>query len=370
MNSPEQSVSPVTLALISSVCLVVSALLAQFDLGGIWLWAWVGLSVVSLFLIAGIQVNGQEKHEVEVTPHDTFAQEREALELTISSVKKENAEISQEHAMYQGVLDMIPDWVYVKDKEHRYIYANKSFLKAIPALKIGQSDDLFMPADFCRKIWEDERIVINQGRPIIDVEEQGGDAWYSTTKIQWLDGNVKGPAGIIGVTRNVTEAVNNRLAVHNHSLVIEQKIDRIHEIKTDTGTVQTSTSDCSEIVSKMTEIIEEISNKNQNIESALELIKGLASQSKMLSINAAIEAAKAGDTGKGFGVVAHEVRELAERSESAVIEIEAAIKSSSVVISSGTGAMQATKDSFDKIFSEVDSISNKLDVLTVELNQA
>ncbi|EWH10717.1 Methyl-accepting chemotaxis protein [Catenovulum agarivorans DS-2] len=289
------------------------------------------------------------------------------LEQEISNYKHQLSQASQNEQLYRSVLDLIPDWIYVKDTQHNYLFANRSFMHALPKLEIGASDDKIMPADFCEKIWRDEQHVIKTGQPIKDVEEQAGDTWYSTTKVQWNDAESKQTKGIIGVTRNVTEAVNNRLRVEENAQLIQKKIARVYEIQEDTAKVKQGANDCSGVVDKMTEIIKQINDGNEKIESTVVLIKGLASQSKLLSINAAIEAAKAGDSGRGFGVVAHEVRELAERSEQAVTEIQAAIDASSIVIKSGTGTMHDTNKAFSVSIKQIEGISESLNGLSDEL---
>ena len=74
------------------------------------------------------------------------------------------------------------------------------------------------------------------------------------------------------------------------------------------------------------EISNELTNKTNKVISIIDIIKGISSKTNLLALNAAIEAARAGEMGKGFSVVAEEVRKLAEQSQIASEEVDSIIR--------------------------------------------
>jgi len=123
-------------------------------------------------------------------------------------------------------------------------------------------------------------------------------------------------------------------------------------------------------------IINQLSNDSQKIDSILEVITAISEQTNLLALNAAIEAARAGEAGRGFAVVADEVRNLASKTGSSASEIHSMIKQLQDTANLAVEAMQKgnelsnnCKERADQTGEVLRMISAKLDSVTDSSHQ-
>lgn len=167
--------------------------------------------------------------------------------------------------------------------------------------------------------------------------------------------------------------VNTMIHHSEYALDNIKKLDRITEV----------TTEAIDVVSA------QISQTNESavrINKMVEIIKSMAAQTNLLSLNASIESARAGEAGRGFAVVAEEIRKLAEESSSSAADIEVTVKelTSNAEISTGKmrevtdnvsqqqSQLKETREAFDYLYNEisvVESVAKAINMQTRQLDQ-
>jgi methyl-accepting chemotaxis protein len=147
---------------------------------------------------------------------------------------------------------------------------------------------------------------------------------------------------------SITEMSANLQQLGQNIKVMSEHFDSITSV----------TNEGAEAVQQSVSTMAEIKTSSEKIENIVNVITEIAKQTNLLSLNAAIEAAKAGEQGKGFAVVAEEVRKLAERAASAAQEIGQLIFNSSSQVEQGEQIIQKAGKALENILTQVSETSD------------
>ncbi|WP_294966767.1 methyl-accepting chemotaxis protein [Sulfurimonas sp.] len=131
---------------------------------------------------------------------------------------------------------------------------------------------------------------------------------------------------------------------------IENVVKDLSKVNTEVVSLATSLQDSTLREIELSDKLQIVSNNTKDVKDILSVIDDIADQTNLLALNAAIEAARAGEHGRGFAVVADEVRKLAERTQKSLAEINATIN---VVVQSITD-----------VSSEMNNNTNKMEKIT------
>ena len=127
--------------------------------------------------------------------------------------------------------------------------------------------------------------------------------------------------------------------------------------------VNQSMADLSKDVNTALHCSSELENSSENIASVLDVIRSIADQTNLLALNAAIEAARAGEQGRGFAVVADEVRTLASRTQQSTNHIQQMILNLQSRVNEASGAITSGKANADRtteLFGRADEVFRQL----------
>jgi methyl-accepting chemotaxis protein len=192
---------------------------------------------------------------------------------------------------------------------------------------------------------------LNKGEFMSDrfrrVTRHGRQVWLRATYNPLYDANGH-VYGVVKFASDITTQVERRdseaaAAQLAHDIAKETDVSADHGTRTVAQTVAVVNDIASELAN-VAEQIEGLNKQSEQITSIVQVIRGIADQTNLLALNAAIEAARAGEQGRGFAVVADEVRQLASRTSQATQEINGVVQENQSLTRNAVASMATTRE--------------------------
>ena len=178
------------------------------------------------------QIEDQLKHQAdELQEMNVLLEERSEEILQQSEELKHQRDILEDkHQELRTLIDTIPDFIYFKDAETRFITANEKLVKVMKTGSleklIGKTDFDFYPAELAQNFYNDDMQVLKEGKPVLNKEEKGLDEmgnprYVSTTKfpLKRENGEIY---GLVGIGRDITELKNITISLQKQAEELQE----------------------------------------------------------------------------------------------------------------------------------------------------
>ncbi len=208
----------------------------------------------------------------------------------------------------------------------------------------GASDQLASSAEQMASITDGARV---------GMERQQQETEQAATAMNQMSATVQ------EVAQNATLAADAAQKANDSTAEGKQVVDA----------VSGSINQLAQEIEQASQVISQLETETSHIDSVLEVIRNIADQTNLLALNAAIEAARAGEQGRGFAVVADEVRTLASRTQASTQEIQQMIEQLQAGSAKAVNVMQRSKSTTAACVDQADNADVALDGINQAVNR-
>ena len=170
-------------------------------------------------------------------------------------------------------------------------------------------------------------------------------------------------------THQASQIEQTAAAVEELTSSTQASVESARRVLTGANTTRDRTNESETVVQNAIAAMHKIKDSSDRIAQVISVIDDIAAQTNLLSLNAAIEAARAGAAGRGFAVVASEVRQLSQRSADSAREISELIAESQKHVTGGVDLVDKTGQELRRIFDDIGELTGNIEEIVTGVNE-